>query len=58
MLMKPYDVDEAMDVIENGGEYGTSYTNECFREHDIQEAHDTLEREGYSQDCYGNWSKD
>ena len=50
--MRPYDVDEAMDVIENGGEYGTSYPNECFREHD------TLEREGYSQDCYGNWSKD
>ena len=56
--MRPYDVDEAMDVIENGGQYGTSYPNECFREHDIQEAHDTLEREGYSQDCYGNWSKD
>ena len=56
--MKPYDVDEAMDVIENGGEYGTFYAYDGTKDNDIHKAHDTLEREGYSQDCYGNWSKD
>nr|WP_320947893.1 hypothetical protein [Bacteroides intestinalis] len=53
--MKPYDVDEAMEVIENGGESGTSYTNESLRDSDVEQAYHDMEDAGYTQNARGSW---
>ena len=56
LVMKPeYTVEEAMDVIENGGEWGCSYCNEAMREADIEEAYRVLEDAGYTENCSGGW---
>ncbi len=52
--MSNFDADYYAPIIENNGELGVSYPNECLRGRDVEDAYHELDCHGYELDVWGN----